>query len=681
MSLRARLSLFVFGAISLLTGGVLLGALRRDQIMRETIAELLLAGQTALWDSATERLIDGLAARQATLPQAALAAAVQAHDSAAATALLAGQERDGVRVEVLDAHGRPMLGVRSGVSVLNAGVLAAVLGDGEQATDLDRDATGALLASVAAPIRAPDGPVLGALVLSQPVGPILATLGEASDSELYLLGVRGETLPGSMAALPPELKALATPPRVGVQVADLGERVLRLSTIALPSHTGALLGYELSATDITGAHRRAALLRIAALSAVVLFAAAIQAALYLYLCRAFRPLERALAALTALAAGDATVDVTGEGRKDEVGRLAEAVRLARDHKREEARAGGRAERRRRRQERFIRRQMLELAETLDAPARAALLGDLERIEADAQRQRRPAADGADEGPLGATAIAFRYMSGRVRQQHADLARLVGELREALAAKTELIGLQQHLAIAGRMQASILPAPLPPRRELDIHGTLLPAHEVGGDFYDYFPRPDGRIVIAAGEIAGSGLATAFMMLVARTLLKALQLCGLEPADTLRRMDAMLAAENQQRLAVRLFVALLDPASGRLSYANAGYAAPLLARGAGEVVEVSLADSDALATGESPRTVSGVLDLPVRATLLLASHGAEAAADRFGRALGRDGLIAAVQASDDLGCRALCEAASAAILAIAPDRRAADATCLAVRYLGG
>jgi sigma-B regulation protein RsbU (phosphoserine phosphatase) len=661
MGLRARISLFVFCAVTLLTGGILFGVSQDNRFTQDNLASLTLANQHTVWEMATARLVDRLLARAVAVPQDELAEALNREDFGAVMSRVVREQRDGVRAVLLDEQGR-IVGSEGAAeetgSVLDAGVLAGVLTSGVTTSDLNRDIDGALVASVALPIR-PLGishHIQAVLVLSQPVAPILADAGKAADSQLFLLGLHGEALGGG--SLPAGLDAAVQPVHFGVSVTNLGERVLRVGVIPLLSQSGARLGWELSVADITLPYQRTALLRGFGLVAIVLFALAIQSSLYFYLNRAFRPLERSMAALKALAEGDTTVEISGEGSGGEVGRLASAVRIVRDLKREEARNGSRAKRQRRRQELFIRRQMLGLAETLEEPARTALLADLERIEEDASSER-----GAADA-LGAMAIAFRYMAERVKQQHADLAHLVSELREALAVKTEMMGLQQQVAIAARIQASILPKPLPPRPEMEICGALLPAQEMDGDFYDFFPRADGRMVIAVGQIGGSGLAKAFMMLAVRTMLKAMMLGGQEPADTLARMDVMLKAENELALAVRLFVALFDPTNGRLSFANAGYETPLLVRRPGEVIEVRMAASEALALGGAHCTATGILDIPLRATLLLVSHGASKVADRFGRVLGRDGVIAALQNSDDLSPFALCDVVQAAILGFAP-----------------
>jgi sigma-B regulation protein RsbU (phosphoserine phosphatase) len=388
--------------VTLLTGGTLLGDAQFYSLTQESLNALTLANQHTVWDMATARVIDALSARAASLPQNELAAALDAQDLAALDALLARQQRDDVRAVLLDARGRILDqnggGEESGVAVLDAGVIAGVLSSGTTASDINRDTDGTLLASVAAPIRLP-GPtrqIMGVLVLSRPVAPILADAGKAADSTLYLLGLRGEVLGGGL--LPAGLASAMTPIRFGVSVANLGTRVLRLGVIPLLSQSGARLGWELSLSDITVPYQRATLLRGFALASVVIFALVIQAALYLYLNRALRPLEQSMAALKALAAGDTTVDVSGEGRGGEVGRLASTVRIVRDVKREEARAGSRSERQRRRQDLFIRRQMTGLAETLDAPAREALLADLDRIEEDARSARAAARDGAAWAP-------------------------------------------------------------------------------------------------------------------------------------------------------------------------------------------------------------------------------------------------------------------------------------------
>ncbi len=95
-----------------------------------------------------------------------------------------------------------------------------------------------------------------------------------------------------------------------------------------------------------------------------------------------------------------------------------------------------------------------------------------------------------------------------------------------------------------MQLSVLPQHFPPRTDLSLATFILPAKEVGGDFYDYFLLEDGRLGIVIADVSGKGVPAAFFMAICRTLLKASARFVDSPAETLARVNAVLAAENER-----------------------------------------------------------------------------------------------------------------------------------------
>ena len=97
----------------------------------------------------------------------------------------------------------------------------------------------------------------------------------------------------------------------------------------------------------------------------------------------------------------------------------------------------------------------------------------------------------------------------------------------------------------------------------------PARKVGGDFYDFLPLEDGRWGLIIGDVTGKGVPAALVMATVHTMLRSTAQGSLSPSEVLARVNELLAAEIPSGMFVTCFFALLDPASGRLRYANAGH----------------------------------------------------------------------------------------------------------------
>lgn len=135
--------------------------------------------------------------------------------------------------------------------------------------------------------------------------------------------------------------------------------------------------------------------------------------------------------------------------------------------------------------------------------------------------------------------------------------------------------QRH--IARTLQLSLLEGaalPLPP--ELTASLRYLPAEtelEIGGDWHDVMPLPDGRVAIIVGDVVGHGLAASSSMGALRSATRALVRVLPDPAAVLRELDAFVATTEQTPM-VTVACAVLDPTDGSLTYANAGHPPPVL-----------------------------------------------------------------------------------------------------------
>jgi hypothetical protein len=97
--------------------------------------------------------------------------------------------------------------------------------------------------------------------------------------------------------------------------------------------------------------------------------------------------------------------------------------------------------------------------------------------------------------------------------------------------------------------------------------MIPARDVGGDFYDFFLLGPSRLGVVIADVSGKGIPAALFMAVSRTLTKAAALTASSPAACLRQVNVLLNAENRADMFVSLFYGVLDTDSGRLVFSNA------------------------------------------------------------------------------------------------------------------
>jgi sigma-B regulation protein RsbU (phosphoserine phosphatase) len=373
------------------------------------------------------------------------------------------------------------------------------------------------------------------------------------------------------------------------------------------------------------------------------------------------------------------VAVEADGRDDEIGRLAgtvESLRRNAEHLDALRRAQGR---RMRRQASLVRAQMTALADTVPPEARGGILAELAEIEATGEALS-PDEVAEDTGLI---ARALERLTTRIGAQQGELQRLVAELREALAAKTALVALSEQLRIARTLQSSMLPTRPPAADGVAVAGVMRAAEEVGGDFYDYFPLADGRLAVAIADVSGKGVPAAIFMAITRTLLRATAALEPEPGRCMARVNAALAEANEQLLFVTMVYGVLDPATGRLTYVNAGHNPPVLMPAAGGGPPLLLAPLGDLCLGVLPDLAfrEAELSLAPGDRLFLYTDGLTEGMRADGEAFGTDRLLAALAAGRGLAVEAQAAAAVRAVDAFeAGAVQSDDRTCVILELRG-
>jgi predicted ester cyclase len=136
--------------------------------------------------------------------------------------------------------------------------------------------------------------------------------------------------------------------------------------------------------------------------------------------------------------------------------------------------------------------------------------------------------------------------------------------------------EQELRVARRIQQASLPEEVPTLEGWQITPYYQPAREVGGDFYDFHLLSDGRLGVVVGDATGKGVPAALVM---STTLGMLQLAARaldspSPGEVLEQVNETLAVRIPSNMFVTCFYCILEPESGRLTYANAGHDLPYL-----------------------------------------------------------------------------------------------------------
>lgn len=146
----------------------------------------------------------------------------------------------------------------------------------------------------------------------------------------------------------------------------------------------------------------------------------------------------------------------------------------------------------------------------------------------------------------------------VRQQQAEV-----RLRERL---------EHELRVARLIQQTLLPDDVPVLPGWELATYYRPARAVGGDFYDFIPLSDGRLALIVGDVADKGMPAALMMASTRSFLRATAQRLGSPAEVLAHVNDLVHPDMPANMFVTCLYAILDPASGRFVYANAGQTLP-------------------------------------------------------------------------------------------------------------
>ena len=292
-------------------------------------------------------------------------------------------------------------------------------------------------------------------------------------------------------------------------------------------------------------------------------------------------------------------------------------------------------------------------------------------------------------PLGVSEKVFGIIyadspiaEGRFTEDHlkvlttlASVAAIRVENARLVEARFQQERLERELQLAMEIQQRFQPTAPPVVTGYEFQGISFPCYEIGGDYYDFIQREDGRLIIALGDVSGKGTAAALLMSSLHASIHAQTGSHDSLVETISAVNRYLADNIPSNRFVTLFYAELDPESGALSFLNAGHNPPLIVHAAGTVEQ--------LASGGLPLGIKanaeyreGRTTLQRGDVLVIYSDGVTEAASPNGEEFGPTRLYEVVSRNVDSSAAGIRDRIESALTKFSQGTQAADDITLVI-----
>jgi serine phosphatase RsbU (regulator of sigma subunit) len=230
-----------------------------------------------------------------------------------------------------------------------------------------------------------------------------------------------------------------------------------------------------------------------------------------------------------------------------------------------------------------RQSMLVLDTLLDRD-----IGERESIHADSVRSLMAVPLQTGEHVTGLIYVDWTGMPAGISREALDLLTVLGNIaatrieQQRMQEVEESARAREHeLEQAAEIQRGLLPAAAPAVAGLSLAGSNAACRGVGGDYYDFIPLGQGEVALMLGDVSGKGMPAALLMVDLRARIQVLSAAAKDPAGMMATLDRHMEASCPTSRFVTFFLAVVDPATGRVRYCNAGHNPPFVVRSDGRV----------------------------------------------------------------------------------------------------
>lgn len=240
-----------------------------------------------------------------------------------------------------------------------------------------------------------------------------------------------------------------------------------------------------------------------------------------------------------------------------------------------------------------------------------------------------------------------YQTNRFTERDLQLLTLIAGVAAIRIENVRLLEVQQEqkrlaneLAVASEIQLRLHPASPPSIEGYEMIGVSFPCYEVGGDYFDFIQKRDGRCVIALGDVSGKGTGAALLMSSVHAAVRAQATTRLSASEIVGEINLYIYDNTPANRFVTMFYSELDPKTHQLTYINAGHNSPLLVRANGDVVSL---DIGGFPLGITPFCDyrEGWVELGPGDVLVIYSDGVTESLNEEGEEFGESRLVEIVQ----------------------------------------
>jgi phosphoserine phosphatase RsbU/P len=263
-------------------------------------------------------------------------------------------------------------------------------------------------------------------------------------------------------------------------------------------------------------------------------------------------------------------------------------------------------------------------------------------------------------------------------------RLRDEVRASLAR------LEEELDQARKMQLGMLPRVFPectPEQPVEVHASMEPAREVGGDLYDCFYACPHLFCFLVGDVSGKGAPAAMFMARTRSLVRVvvdlwqrMDAGAMSPAQIVEAVNRELCQDNDDCMFVTLFLGLLDTRTGNVTYTNAGHPAPHILRASGNIEQIEGKADVPLGVSRKAAYRTDTITLLRGDAVFVVSDGVSEAMNAEGELYTIERLSAVLRSAGKASAAELVCAVTDHVCEFAGSApKADDVTALAIRWL--
>ena len=263
--------------------------------------------------------------------------------------------------------------------------------------------------------------------------------------------------------------------------------------------------------------------------------------------------------------------------------------------------------------------------------------------------------------------------------------MLTELKDHIERQKDMKRIERELDLARNIQLSMLPGSEHDENSDDdrheLAPFLLPAKEVGGDFYDFFKIDNDHLCVVIGDVSGKGVAAALFMMVARIILRTTTKNLKSIVDAFNRTNFALAKRNKLNMFVTVWAGIIDLRTGHIDFASAGHNPPAIRHSDGSVEFIKSKAGLVMAAMEETIYKPQTYDLKKGDTLFLYTDGVTEATNSNNVLFGDNRLLATLKMGGERSTADTCTLVKKEIDNFVQDApQFDDITMLAIKFNG-